>query len=49
MLMMEITFHPDTWVSTLVGMPLILALTLGLLPFIKGAWIGVLWSFDVHE
>jgi uncharacterized protein (DUF983 family) len=49
MLLLERAFHPDTWVYALVAMPLILGLTLGLLPFVKGAWIGVLWSFDVHE
>jgi uncharacterized protein (DUF983 family) len=49
MLLVEMAFHPDTWIYTLVGMPMTLGLTLGLLPFIKGAWIGVLWSFDVHQ
>lgn len=44
MLLLEQSVHPDAWVHMAVWLPTTLALTLGLLPFIKGAVIGAQWA-----
>jgi uncharacterized protein (DUF983 family) len=35
---------PPTWVQLSIWLPVTLLLTLGLLPRIKGAWMGFMWT-----
>ncbi|MEA2779781.1 MAG: hypothetical protein QOK29_1325, partial [Rhodospirillaceae bacterium] len=35
---------PPTWLQLAIWLPVTLALTLGLLPYIKGAAMGVIWN-----
>ena len=44
----EKAFAPELWVHALLWTPLILALTLVLLPRIKGALIGLQWALRMH-
>ncbi len=47
MLMLEQMFHPPEWVHVVLWLPLTLAMTLLLLPRIKGALIGWHWAAAV--
>jgi uncharacterized protein (DUF983 family) len=47
MLMAEKWWHPPGWIHLAVWIPLTLALTLMLLPLIKGAVIGAQWALKV--
>jgi uncharacterized protein (DUF983 family) len=49
MLLVEQAYHPATSVHTLLWVPLTLGLTFGLLPFVKGALVGVQWSVGVRQ
>lgn len=44
----EKAFAPELWVHGLLWTPLILALSLLLLPRIKGALVGVQWALRMH-
>ncbi|MEQ1578174.1 MAG: DUF983 domain-containing protein [Hyphomicrobium sp.] len=44
----EQTYAPPTWVHWLIWLPLLLVLSLGLLPRIKGALIGLQWALRMH-
>ena len=48
MLMLEQNVHPAAWVHMALWLPLTLALTLGLLPLVKGALLGVQWALRVR-
>jgi len=47
-LWVEQTYAPPTWVHWIIWLPLLLVLSLGLLPRIKGALIGLQWAFRMH-
>lgn len=47
MLILEQTSHPATWVHMVTWLPLTLALTLAVLPRVKGALLGVQWMLRV--
>ena len=47
-LWLETHYAPDTWVHWAIWLPLLLVLTLGLLPRIKGALVGLQWAFRMH-
>jgi uncharacterized protein (DUF983 family) len=47
-LLTEQTYAPPTWVHWIIWMPLVLVLSLGLLPRIKGALIGLQWALRMH-
>jgi uncharacterized protein (DUF983 family) len=47
-LMVEDLFAPPSWVHALLWIPLILGLSLLLLPRIKGALVGLQWAFRMH-
>ncbi|HEY4135080.1 MAG TPA: DUF983 domain-containing protein [Alphaproteobacteria bacterium] len=49
MLMLEQIAHPATWVHMALWLPLTLGLTLALLPFAKGALLGVQWALRVKS
>ena len=49
MLILEQTAHPATWVHMALWLPLTLGLTLALLPFAKGALLGVQWVLRVKS
>ena len=44
LLLTEQLASPPTWLMLSVCLPLTLALTLALLPFVKGAVMGVIWN-----
>jgi uncharacterized protein (DUF983 family) len=44
LLMMEQWYAPPTWVQLSIWLPATLILTLGLLPYIKGAVMAAIWS-----
>jgi uncharacterized protein (DUF983 family) len=48
MLILEQTSHPATWVHMVTWLPLTLAMTLALLPRVKGALLGVQWMLRVR-
>lgn len=47
MLILEQTAHPASWVHMALWLPLTVAMTLILLPRIKGALLGVQWALHV--
>jgi uncharacterized protein (DUF983 family) len=47
-LVLERAFAPATWVHMALWLPLTLALSLALLPAVKGALIGLQWSKRMH-
>jgi uncharacterized protein (DUF983 family) len=47
MLVLEQTSHPASWVHMVIWLPLTLAMTLALLPRIKGTLLGVQWMLKV--
>lgn len=49
MLAIERLYHPEVWVFEVIVLPLTVALTLALIPFIKGAYIAALWSLDLER
>ena len=48
LVIMERTWSPDTWIQLSVWLPITLALSLSLLPLIKGAIVGLQWSLRMH-
>lgn len=48
MLLLEQLYHPSSWVHAVLWLPLTLALTLRLLPRIKGAVIGFQWAHRIR-
>jgi len=44
----ESHFEPELWVHALIWPPLILVMTLGLLPRVKGVLIGLQWAKRMH-
>lgn len=48
LLAVEMKWHPAEWVHLVLWLPLTLALSLGLLPRIKGAIIGLQWATRMH-
>lgn len=48
MLFVEQSFAPEAWVHTAIWIPLTLALSLWLLPRVKGALIGLQWALRMH-
>jgi uncharacterized protein (DUF983 family) len=47
-LTVEQTFAPDLWVHAALWLPLLLAMSLWMLPRIKGALIGIQWAQRMH-
>jgi uncharacterized protein (DUF983 family) len=48
MLLLERMVEPPSWVHTVLWLPLVLVLSLALLPRIKGALIGFQWAHRMH-
>jgi uncharacterized protein (DUF983 family) len=48
MLWLETSVHPPSWVHMAIWLPLTLALTLVLLPAVKGSLIGLQWALRMH-
>ena len=44
----ELTYAPPTWVHLSIWLPLLLVMTLTLLPRIKGALVGLQWALRMH-
>ena len=49
LLLVERAYSPETWVHMVLWLPLTLILSLGLLPLIKGALIGLQWSIGLRH
>lgn len=49
MLALEMARHPAVWVHLVLWVPLTLILTFALLPRVKGALIGLLWSLGMRD
>jgi uncharacterized protein (DUF983 family) len=47
-LMVEVAFQPSLWLHAAIWLPLVLLLSLALLPRVKGAIIGLQWAFGMH-
>ncbi len=47
-LMVEDLYAPDSWVHAVIWGPLILLMSLWLLPRIKGALVGAQWALRMH-
>jgi uncharacterized protein (DUF983 family) len=47
-LALEMAYHPPTWVHLLIWLPLLLILSLTLLPVVKGALVGLQWALRMH-
>jgi uncharacterized protein (DUF983 family) len=47
-MMVEDYFHPDYWVHIAMWFPLIIGLSLWLLPRIKGALVALQWALRMH-
>jgi uncharacterized protein (DUF983 family) len=47
-MMAEDYFHPNYWLHILMWFPLTIALSLWLLPRIKGALVGLQWALRMH-
>ena len=47
-LMVEDYFHPAYWIHIAIWFPLTIALSLWLLPRIKGACVGLQWALRMH-
>ena len=48
LLLLEQTYAPSTFVHLAIWIPLLLALSLLLLPIVKGALISLQWAFRMH-
>ncbi len=44
----EQTYAPPTWVHWMIWLPMVLILSLWLLPRVKGALIGLQWALRMH-
>jgi uncharacterized protein (DUF983 family) len=44
----EVTWQPPSWVEFVIWLPLTIALTIWLLPRVKGAIIGLQWAQRMH-
>ena len=47
-LAMEKAYAPDTWIQLAIWMPVLVLLSLWLLPRVKGALIGYQWALRMH-
>ena len=47
-LAVERAFHPENWVHAAIWLPLTLAMSLWLLPRVKGALVGLQWALRMH-
>ncbi len=43
LLALEVAYHPPTWVHLATWLPLLVIMSLVLLPIVKGALVGLQW------
>jgi uncharacterized protein (DUF983 family) len=48
LLLLEQTYSPPTWVHMSIWLPLIVVLSLLILPRVKGAFVGLQWALRMH-
>ena len=48
LLALEQAYAPPTWVHLVIWMPLLIILSIALLPPVKGALVGLQWAFRMH-
>ncbi len=44
----EVAYHPPTWVHLAIWLPLLVIMSLVLLPIVKGALVGLQWALRMH-
>jgi uncharacterized protein (DUF983 family) len=47
-LVVETAYHPAVWVHWMIWLPLLLVMSLLLLPRVKGALVGLQWALRMH-
>ena len=47
-LVLERTVAPEMWVHMVLWLPLTMGMSLGLLPMVKGALVGLQWALRMH-
>lgn len=47
-LSLETAYAPDTWVHLVIWLPLLLIMSLWLLPRVKGSLVGLQWALRMH-
>ncbi len=47
-LSLETAYAPETWVHWIIWLPLLLVMSLWLLPRVKGALVGLQWALRMH-
>lgn len=47
-MMLEQAYAPETWVHYIIWLPLLLVLSLTMLPRVKGALVGLQWACRMH-
>ena len=47
-LAVEVAYHPPTWVHLAIWLPLLVIMSLVLLPIVKGALVGLQWALRMH-
>jgi uncharacterized protein (DUF983 family) len=47
-LILETAYAPETWVQLTIWLPMLVALSLSLLPRVKGALVGLQWALRMH-
>jgi uncharacterized protein (DUF983 family) len=48
LLALEVAYHPPTWVHLAIWLPLLVIMSLVLLPIVKGALVGLQWALRMH-
>ncbi len=48
MIWVEMAYRPEIWIHSLIWGPMIIALSLSLLPVTKGAVVGMQWALRMH-
>ncbi|MFN0263840.1 DUF983 domain-containing protein [Tepidamorphus sp. 3E244] len=48
MLWIEVAYQPAMWIHAVVWAPIIIAMSLALLPPVKGALVGLQWGLRMH-
>lgn len=48
LLVVEQTYAPPTWVQLSIWLPLMIVMSLGLLPIVKGMFVALQWALRMH-
>lgn len=48
LLTLEMAYHPPTWLHLAIWLPMLLIMSLVLLPIVKGVLVGLQWALRMH-